>query len=203
MLNEKAAELSRNALPLQKENLKKAYPFFRVINVTDSSYDGQNAICVKMDYYNGIDAYALDLEGRKYNIQFKVREPGHNDLVFIVRKVTDSDMIRNPNFGFTFGGNKYSFILNDIDIFCEMVNGKIYNVRATDLMSLEYDTKGRDNPFIKNVCPQEYFDSKGQKFHSGNYYAFISVEGIMELKELLMKAENREHYYVNTYQQEQ
>ena len=201
MLNEKAAKLSRNALPLQLENLKEAYPFFRAIYVTDSSYDGQNAKCVKMDYYNGIDAIAIDLEGRKYNIQFKVREPGHNDLVFIVRKVTDSDMIRNQNFGFTFGGNKYSFILNDIDIFCEMVNGKIYNVRATDLMSLEYDTEGRDNPFIKNVCPQEYFDSKGNKFHSGNYYAFISTDMIMELKERLQIAENKDHYGNQNYEE--
>lgn len=202
MLNEKAAKLSRNALPLQLENLKKAYPFFRAIYVTDSSYDGQNAKCVKMDYYNKIDAIGIDLEGRSHNIQLKVREEGHNDLVFIVRKVTDSDMIRNPNFGFTFGGNKYSFILNDIDIFCEMVNGKIYNVRATDLMSLEYDTEGRDNPFIKNVCPQEYFDSKGNKFHSGNYYAFISTDMIMELKERLQIAENKDHYGNQNYEEQ-
>ena len=202
MLNEKAAKLSRNALPLQLENLKKAYPFFRAIYVTDSSYDGQNAKCVKMDYYNGIDAIGIDLEGRSHNIQLKVREEGHNDLVFIVRKVTDSDMIRNPNFGFTFGGNKYSFILNDIDIFCEMINGIIYNVRATDLMSLEYDTKGKDNPYITNVCPQEYYDSKGQKFHSGNYYAFISTDMIMELKERLQIAENKDHYGNQNYEEQ-
>lgn len=202
MLNEKAAELSRNALPLQLENLKEAYPFFRAIYVTDSSYDGQNAKCVKMDYYNKIDAIGIDLEGRSHNIQLKVREEGHNDLVFIVRKVTDSDMIRNPNFGFTFGGNKYSFILNDIDIFCEMINGIIYNVRATDLMSLEYDTKGKDNPYITNVCPQEYYDSKGQKFHSGNYYAFISTDMIMELKERLQIAENKDHYGNQNYEEQ-
>ena len=202
MLNEKAAELSRNALPLQLENLKKAYPFFRAIYVTDSSYDGQNAKCVKMDYYNKIDAIGIDLEGRSHNIQLKVREEGHNDLVFIVRKVTDSDMVHNPNFGFTFGGNKYSFILNDIDIFCEMINGIIYNVRATDLMSLEYDTKGKDNPYITNVCPQEYYDSKGQKFHSGNYYAFISTDMIMELKERLQIAENKDHYGNQNYEEQ-
>ena len=202
MLNEKAAELSRNALPLQLENLKKAYPFFRAIYVTDSSYDGQNAKCVKMDYYNGIDAIGIDLEGRSHNIQFKVREKGHNDLVFVVRKVTDSDMIHNPNFGFTFGGNKYSFILNDIDIFCEMVNGKIYNVQATDLMCLEYNTKGKNNPYITNVCPQEYYDSKGQKFHSGNYYAFISTDMIMELKERLQIAENKDHYGNQNYEEQ-
>lgn len=202
MLNEKAAELSRNALPLQLENLKKSYPFFRVIHVTDSSYDGKNAICVKMDYYNKIDAIGIDLEGRSHNIQLKVREEGHNDLVFIVRKVTDSDMVHNPNFGFTFGGNKYSFILNDIDIFCEMINGIIYNVRATDLMSLEYDTKGKDNPYITNVCPQEYYDSKGQKFHSGNYYAFISTDMIMELKERLQIAENKDYYGNQNYEEQ-
>ena len=202
MLNEKAAKLSRNALPLQLENLKNAYPFFRAIYVTDSSYDGQNAKCVKMDYYNGIDAIGIDLEGRSHNIQLKVREKGHNDLVFIVRKVTDSDMIRNQNFGFTFGGNKYSFILNDIDIFCEMINGIIYNVRATDLMSLEYNTKGKDNPYITNVCPQEYYDSKGQKFHSGNYYAFISTDMIMELKERLQIAENKDHYGNQNYEEQ-
>ena len=75
MLNEKAAELSRNALPLQLENLKEAYPFFRAIYVTDSSYDGQNAVCVKMDYYNKIDAIGIDLEGRSHNIQLKARDP--------------------------------------------------------------------------------------------------------------------------------
>ena len=199
MLNPEAAELSRNALPLQLENLKKSYPFFRVIYVTDSSYDGENAVCAKMDYYNWIDATALDLEGRPYNIQLKVREPGHNDLVFIVRHVTDADMVRNPHFGFTFGGEKYSFVLNNIDVFCEMVNGKIYNVRATDLMALEFDSGGEDNPFIKNVCYQEYYDSNGNKFRSGNYYAFIAVDGIIDLKERLLKVENREHYE-HTYQ---
>ena len=199
MLNEKAAELSRNALPLQLENLKEAYPFFRAIYVTDSSYDGQNAVCVKMDYYNKIDAIGIDLEGRAHNIQLKAREPGNNDLVFIVRHVTDADMVRNPHLGFTFNGEKYSFVLNNIDIFCEMVNNKIYNLRASDLMALEFDTGGEDNPFIKNVCCQEYIDSTGNKFRSGNFYAFISTDKIIELKERLLKAENRD-YYEHTYQ---
>ena len=199
MLNEKAAELSRNALPLQLENLKESYPFFRVIHVTDSSYDGQNATCVKMDYYNKIDAIGIDLEGRAHNIQLKAREPGNIDLVFIVRHVTDADMVRNPHLGFTFNGEKYSFVLNNIDIFCEMVNGTIYNVRASDLMALEFDTGGANNPFIKNVCCQEYIDSTGNKFRSGNFYAFISTDKIIELKERLLKAENRD-YYEHTYQ---
>jgi len=199
MLNEKAAKLSRNALPLQLENLKEAYPFFRAIYVTDSSYDGQNAVCVKMDYYNKIDAIGIDLEGRAHNIQLKAREPGNNDLVFIVRHVTDADMVRNPHLGFTFNGEKYSFVLNNIDIFCEMVNGTIYNVLASDLMALEYDTGGENNPFIKNVCCQEYINSTGNKFRSGNFYAFISTDKIIELKERLLKAENRD-YYEHTYQ---
>ena len=199
MLNPEAAELSRKALPLQLENLKKSYPFFRAIYVTDSSYDGQNAICVKMDYYNKIDAIGIDLEGRAHNIQLKAREPGNNDLVFIVRHVTDADMVRNPHLGFTFNGEKYSFVLNNIDIFCEMVNGTIYNVRASDLMALEYDTGGENNPFIKNVCCQEYINSTGNKFRSGNFYAFISTDKIIELKERLLKAENRD-YYEHTYQ---
>lgn len=199
MLNPEAAELSRKALPLQLENLKKSYPFFRAIYVTDSSYDGQNAVCVKMDYYNKIDAIGIDLEGRSHNIQLKAREPGNIDLVFIVRHVTDADMVRNPHLGFTFNGEKYSFVLNNIDIFCEMVNGTIYNVLASDLMALEFDTGGANNPFIKNVCCQEYIDSTGNKFRSGNFYAFISTDKIIELKERLLKAENRD-YYEHTYQ---
>ena len=199
MINPEAAELSRKALPLQLENLKKSYPFFRAIYVTDSSYDGQNAVCVKMDYYNKIDAIGIDLEGRSHNIQLKAREPGNIDLVFIVRHVTDADMVRNPHLGFTFNGEKYSFVLNNIDIFCEMVNGTIYNVRASDLMALEYDTGGENNPFIKNVCCQEYIGSTGNKFRSGNFYAFISTDKIIELKERLLKAENRD-YYEHTYQ---
>ena len=199
MLNPEAAELSRKALPLQLENLKKSYPFFRAIYVTDSSYDGQNAVCVKMDYYNKIDAIGIDLEGRSHNIQLKAREPGNIDLVFIVRHVTDADMVRNPHLGFTFNGEKYSFVLNNIDIFCEMVNGTIYNVLASDLMALEYDTGGENNPFIKNVCCQEYINSTGNKFRSGNFYAFISTDKIIELKERLLKAENRD-YYEHTYQ---
>ena len=199
MLNPEAAELSRKALPLQLENLKKSYPFFRAIYVTDSSYDGQNAVCVKMDYYNKIDAIGIDLEGRAHNIQLKAREPRNNDLVFIVRHVTDADMVRNPHLGFTFNGEKYSFVLNNIDIFCEMIHGIIYNVLASDLMALEFDTGGENNPFIKNVCCQEYINSTGNKFRSGNFYAFISTDKIIELKERLLKAENRD-YYEHTYQ---
>lgn len=200
MLNPEATALSHQALPLQLENLKRAYPYFRVIHVTDSSYDGKFAECVKMDYYNFIDAVGLDVEGRSVNIQFKVREPGNNDLVFICRRITDEDIVRNPHIGFIFGGKKYSFILNSVDIFCEMVNGKIYNVRATDLMALEFDTEGADNPFITNICPQEYIDSCGKKFLSGNYYAFISVDNIIELKRRLLIAENREYYDEHPYQ---
>lgn len=197
MLNPEATSLSRNALPAQLENLEKAYPFFRAIHVTDSSYDGKTARCAKMDYYNFIDAVALDLEGKAVNIQFKARELGNNDLVFLCRKVTDADMVRNPNFGFTFGGHKYSFILGCIDIFCEMINGKIYNMRATDLMALEYDSEGEDNPYITGVRPQKYYDSNGEEFLSGNYYAFISIENAMQLKHALLMAENRDYYYVD------
>ncbi len=202
MLNEKATELSRKAIPAQLEYLKQSYPFLRMIHETDSSYNGKTAVCAKMDYYNCVDCYAVDLEGRFYTIQLKSRESGNNDLIYIARKVTDEDMIKNPHFGFTFKGKKYSFILNSIDIFCEMINGKVYNVRATDLMSLEFDTGGEDNPFIKNVCIQEYFNSEGNKFRSGNYYVFISIEKMMEVKERLMKAENWD-YYEHTYKQEE
>ena len=203
MLNPEATALSHQALPLQLENLKRAYPYFRVIHVTDSSYDGKSATCAKMDYFNFIDCYALDLEGRLHRIQLKARETGNDDLVFICRKITDSDMIHNPHIGFTFGGKKYSFVLNGIDIFCELINGKIYNMRATDLMALEYDTEGEDNPYITAVRPQKYYDSMGQEFPSGFYYAFISVENAMQLKNDLLMAENRDYYYVYPDEQEQ
>ncbi len=194
MLNERAAEMSRQALPIQLDYLHKSYPFFRALNVTDSSYTGEDAVCAKMDYFNGIDCYAHDLEGRNYNVQLKVRQQANDDLIFIARKITDADMIRNPHIGFTFNGCKYTFILKNIDLFCEMINGKIYNVRATDLMALEYDTAGNNNPFITDVRPQEYYDASGEKFFSGNYYVFISVDKMMEIKQRLLMAENRDYY---------
>ena len=101
----------------------RAYSLKRANHIHDG-----NDVCAKMDYYNWIDLTALDLEGRAYNIQLKAREPGNNDMVFIVRHVTDADMVRNPHLGFTFNGEKYSFVLNSIDIFCEMIYSPVFAI---------------------------------------------------------------------------
>ena len=196
MLNPEAAELSRNILPEQIEFLKQSFPFMRNFHVTSASTDEKDAEDVKMDYYGGIDVYAKDLNGHhEYNFQLKVRMPEHNeDLVFIARHVTDEDIRRNPNIGFTFGGQKYSFCTDYIDIYCELVGGKFYTVRATDLMALERDTQGTDNKYICSVQPQKFYDSEGNKFLSGDFLVFINAAKMMKFKHNLFLTENWDYY---------
>ena len=205
MLNPTATELSRNTIPEQIEFLKQSFPFMRNFHVTAASTDGQFAEDVKMDYYGGIDVTAKDLNGhREYNFQLKVRKPEHGeDLVFIARKITDADIKNNPNIGFTWGGEKYSFCTDYIYIYCAKVGGRNYTVWATDLMDLERDTNGADNKYISCVQPQKYNNSIGKKFPSGDFYVFINAAKMMEFKYNRLLAENWDYYNEYTYQQEQ
>ena len=204
MLNPEATALSRNTIPEQMEYLKQSFPFLRNFHLTDASTDGKYAADVKMDYYGGIDVSAKDMNGyREYNFQLKVRMPEHGeDLVFIARKVHDADIRRNPNIGFTWHGEKYSFCTDYIDIYCEKVGGKNYTVRATDLMALERDTQGADNKYIVSVQPQKYINSEGEKFLSGDYLVYINAAKMMKFKQNLLYAENWD-YYQDVYQNEQ
>lgn len=204
MLNEEATKLSRDAIPEQMEYLRQSFPYLRNFYLTSASTDGKLAEDVKMDYYGGVDLSAKDMNGhREYNFQLKVRKPDHNnDLVFIARRVTDEDIKKNPNIGFTFHGEKYSFCTDYIDIYCEKVGNKNYTVRATDLMALERDTEGEDNKYISNVQPQKYYDSSGNKFFSGDYYVFINAAKMMQFKQILLYTENWD-YYEDVYQNEQ
>lgn len=202
MLNEEATKLSRETIPEQMAYLKQSFPFLRKLHLTDASEDGKYAVDVKMDYFGGIDAYGKDLAGGNYDFQLKARMPGHNDLIFPVRKIKDADIRRNPNIGFYWRGEKYTFLTEGIDIYVEKVGGKNYTIRATDLMAMEKPYDGEDCPYIKAIYPQERYASDGSKFQTGDFYAFISVDAMMKLKENLFLTENWD-YYENVYQNEQ
>ncbi len=194
MLNPKATELSRNTIPEQLEYLKQSFPFLRKLHLTDASEDGKFAVDVRMDYFGGIDAYGKDLVGGNYNFQLKARMPEHTDLIFPVRKITDADIRRNPNIGFNWRGEKYTFLTDGIDIYVEKVAGKNYTVRATDLMAMERPDDGEDCPCISAIYPQERYATDGTKFQTGDYYAFIPVEKMMKFKEDLFCTENSDYY---------
>ena len=206
MLNEKATALSRSTIPEQIEYLRQGLPFMRKIHETDASEDGKFAVDVKMDYYGQIDAYGKDLEGGNYDFQLKAREEKNKDLIFTVRKITDTDIRRNPNIGFWWQGEKYTFLIGRINIFCEKVDGKNYIIRATDLMAMEQDRDGEDCPYISAIYPQERYKRDGSKFPTDDFYAFISPENMMQFKEDLFMQENRDYYeekYGNQNEQEQ
>ena len=202
MLNPEATELSRNTIPEQMAYLKKSFPFLRKLHLTDASEDGKYAVDVKMDYFGGIDAYGKDLAGGNYDFQLKARMPGNNDLIFPVRKIKDADIRRNPNIGFYWHGEKYTFLTDGIDIYVEKVGGKNYTIRATDLMAMENPMDGEDCPYINAIYPQSRYASNQTEFQTGDYYAFIPVNKMMEFKEDLFCMENSD-YYGNVYQNEQ
>ena len=204
MLNPEATELSRNTIPEQMEYLKQSFPFMRKLHLTEASEDGKYAADVKMDYFGGIDAYGKDLAGGDYNFQLKARKPGNKDLIFPVRKIKDADIRRNPNIGFNWRGSKYTFLTDNIDIYVEKVGGKNYTIRATDLMAMENGRDGEDCPYISAIYPQERYRADGSKFDTGDDYAFIPVDRMMEFKFDLFLNENWEYYKDEySYQQEQ
>ena len=151
MLNEEATKLSRETIPEQMAYLKQSFPFLRKLHLTDASEDGKYAVDVKMDYFCGIDAYGKDLAGGNYDFQLKARKPGHNDLIFPVRKIKDADIRRNPNIGFNWHEEKYTFLTEGIDIYVEKVGGKNYTIRATDLMAMEKPYDGEDSVFNRKL----------------------------------------------------
>ena len=194
MLNPEATALSRNTIPEQMEYLKQSLPFMRKLHLTDASEDGKYAVDVKMDYLGGIDVYGKDLVGGDYNFQLKARKPEHTDLIFSVRKIKDADIRRNPNIGFNWHGEKYTFLTDNIDVFIEKVAGKNYTVWARDLMAMEQPFDGEDCPYIKAIYPQERFATDGHQFTTGDYYAFITPDKMMEFKYNLFLNENWDYY---------
>ncbi len=202
MLNPESTELSRNTIPEQMEYLRLSFPFMRKLHLTDASEDGKYAVDVKMDYFGGIDIYGKDLAGGNYNFQLKARKPEHTDLIFPVRRIKDADIRNNPNIGFNWHGNKYTFLTDNIDIFIEKVGGKNYTIRATDLMAMERPYDGEDCPYISAIYPQERYKADGSKFETGDDYAFIPVDKMMAFKYDLFLNENWD-YYQHVYQNEQ
>ena len=194
MLNPEATALSRNTIPEQMEYLQQSFPFMRKLHLTDASEDGKYAVDVKMDYLGGIDVYGKDLVGGDYNFQLKARKPEHTDLIFSVRKIKDADIRRNPNIGFNWHGEKYTFLTDNIDVFIEKVAGKNYTVWARDLMAMEQPFDGEDCPYIKAIYPQERFATDGHQFTTGDYYAFITPDKMMEFKYNLFLNENWDYY---------
>ena len=194
MLNPEATALSRNTIPEQMDYLKQSLPFMRKLHLTDASEDGKYAVDVKMDYLGGIDVYGKDLVGGDYNFQLKARKPEHTDLIFSVRKIKDADIRRNPNIGFNWHGEKYTFLTDNIDVFIEKVAGKNYTVWARDLMAMEQPFDGEDCPYIKAIYPQERFATDGHQFTTGDYYAFITPDKMMEFKYNLFLNENWDYY---------
>ena len=194
MLNPEATELSRNTIPEQMEYLKQSFPYLRKLHLTDASEDGKYAVDVKMDYFCGIDAYGKDLAGGNYNFQLKARKPEHTDLIFPVRMIKDADIRRNPNIGFNWHGNKYTFLTDNIDIYIEKVAGRNYTIRATDLMAMENPMDGEDCPYVTAIHPQERYKTEKTKFETGDYYAFIPVHRMMEFKYNLFLTENWDYY---------
>lgn len=198
MLNEEATALSHSVLPQQLDNLRQCFPFMRKLHLTDASNDAKMAEDVKMDYYGGIDVYGKDLEGGNYNFQLKVRKPEHKDLIFLARKITDADVMKNPNIGFMWNGEKYTFLTGSIDIFSEYVGGNFYNIRSTDLMAMEQSYSSGNCPYINAIYPQERIKADGSKFKTGDYYVFISTETMMKFREELFMKENEDYYYEKT-----
>ena len=194
MLNPEATALSRKTIPEQMEYLKHSLPFMRKLYLTDASEDGKYAVDVKMDYFGGIDAYGKDLAGGNYNFQLKARKSNNIDLIFSVRKIKDADIRRNPNIGFNWHGEKYTFLTDNIDVFIEKVGGKNYTVWARDLMAMEQPLDGEDCPYIKAIYPQERFATDGHQFTTGDYYAFITPDKMMEFKYNLFLNENWDYY---------
>ncbi len=202
MLNPEATELSRNTIPEQMDYLKQSFPFLRKLHLTEASEDGKFAVDVKMDYFGGVDAYGKDLAGGNYNFQLKARKPEHTDLIFPVRKIKDADVRRNPNIGFDWRGEKYTFLTDNINIYIEKVGGKNYTVWATDLMAMEQPYDGEDCPYVTAIYPQERYKTDETKFETGDFYAFIPVEKMMKFKEDLFVNENWDYYH-DVYQNEQ
>ena len=194
MLNPEATALSRNTIPEQMDYLNQSLPFMRKLHLTDASEDGKYAVDVKMDYFGGIDVYGKDLVGGDYNFQLKARKPEHTDLIFSVRKIKDADIRRNPNIGFNWHGEKYTFLTDNIDVFIEKVAGKNYTVWARDLMAMEQPFDGEDCPYIKAIYPQERYATDGHQFTTGDYYAFITPDKMMEFKYNLFLNENWDYY---------
>lgn len=190
MYDTSALNLSNKNLPDQIEYVKKALPYIREIHLTDSKNN------MAADYLYSIDGHGYGA-GKSYTIQFKSRQPNHNDIVIPALKLSGKAAEENNSLGFWSNGSKY-ILFPQTDIFCETLgDGKTVVFTREELEAIQATApEGLEKRAV--IQPKYIKDDNGEEHFSGEYYCFLSQDSLTRLQlTLLLQANPDAGKYMN------
>lgn len=176
MLNPFAELISKNMLQEQDQYIMEKRPY-----ITDI-YHINNQKSMKVDYLAGVDAIGIGTDGKQYNIQYKSRQSNHTDFVLIAKMLTGKAAL-DGNIGFIYNDKKFSFDTAHIDIWIETIAGQHYNITREEINCLERDASLGLSNAISAIKSRFFYADDGSSFRSGDYYVFIPVEKLNNLRQ--------------------
>lgn len=187
MYNSEANAYSNHCLNEQITFLIQSQPNLRQVLSIDSVSN------MKADYLYAVDAIAVDASGNSKKIQFKCRKEGNRDLILPAKKLTGKAAL-DGNIGFLYNGVKYTFVPT-VDLYVERIEGKDYCFTADQLHAIEVlHAKDLQN-FLGGVQQKYVYADNGNKFPTGDYYAFLKPNEMLKLQVELFKTANPNYNY--------
>lgn len=187
MYNSEANAYSNKCLDEQISFLKTSQPNIKQVLTID------NVANMKADYLYSVDAIAVDASGNSKTVQFKCRKEGNRDLVLPVKKLTGKAAL-DGDIGFWFKDSKYTFF-PAVDLYVERIEGKDYSFTADQLHGIEALHKNDLQDILSGVQAKYVYADNGNKFPTGDYYAFVKPNEMLKLQVELFKKGNPNYNY--------
>lgn len=180
MLDTNSLLFSNIAIGRQKQYVMNKYPYITAVADTNKK------TAFRADYLGGVDAVGTDQYLRSFNIQFKNRQPGHNDFELIAKKLSGKAAMA-ANIGFIYKGAKYTFDLKDTDLYVEKIGGKNYSISRNEINALECDPSFGLAKAITSIQARYLLDDQQNEFFAGDYYVFIPTDKLIALRKAIFE----------------
>lgn len=187
MYNSEANAYSSQCLEEQIAFLKTSQPNIKQVLTID------NVANMKADYLYSVDAIAVDAGGNSKKVQFKCRKEGNRDLILPTKKLTGKAAL-DGDIGFWYNGVKYTFVPT-VDLYIERIEGKDYSFTADQLHGIEALHSSDLDDILAGVQQKYVFSDNGNKFPTGDFYAFVKPNEMLKLQVELFKLANPHYNY--------
>lgn len=169
-MNSNACHLSKAQIPAQRNYLLTVKPHLKDVLVNTDFFS---------DYLFDVDGVALDYRGHSYTVQFKARQPGHNDVLIPAVKVNSAECQKHDG-GFYYNGVKYKFYLQaDMYVISSGENHYFYEQSELEAIERVYTNE------LANAITGAWLKTKTNPDERQLIYFFVSPSKLNELRTML------------------
>lgn len=177
-MNSNACQLSETLLPAQRNYLLAVKPHLKDVVLNTDFFS---------DYLFDVDGVALDYRGHSYIVQFKARQPGHNDVLIPAVKVNSVECQKHDG-GFCYNGIKYKFYLQaDMYVISSGENHYFYEQSEIEAIERAYPEE------LVNAITGTWPKTKTNPDERQLIYFYVSPSKLNELRTMLFNRSIQPH----------